>query len=395
MLYPRLRSLAALVPLLLAAVPALTATEIPAISPGPFPAATTNLEVRPHANAKAMFDYMNGKASAEGTQYLTDILVHPAAVPTVHLDVPADPGLYGKLAGTRLPLVLLIVYPTTRDNDRPDYVFPYTETGDRTFTHMQRPGDRPLLADPAARHPLIVMSGGYNTHGLWHLAHLKALAAHGYIVVDIFHGDGRSGLFAGNLALRALGLRAALDHVLQDPDFGPAIDPDRIGATGESAGAHTVLAALGGTDPSGRIPALPDPRVKAAFGVVPFMGGSFGIWPFKMDAWYFGEDHAGLRNVRKPFLAVYGGKDTNVPPEGVEAGVRAMAGPVTAVMLDDEAHLLTDAAHREVRTWELLFFNRWLRGDEPARQQLEQGTSVQGGVQDRVTHRRNSAGAAR
>lgn len=365
--------------------------ELAPVQPGPFPVATTNLEVRPQADAKAMFNFMNGTATSDGLRYLTDILVHPDAVPTVQLDVPADAKLYGKLAGTRLPLVLLIVYPTSRDNARADYAFPYTETGDRTFSHMQQPGDKPLLADPTAKYPLIVLSGGYNTHGLWHLFHLKELASHGYVVVDIFHGDGRSGLFAGNLALRSLGVRAALDYVLQHPDFGAVIDPDRIGATGESAGAHTVLAALGGIDPSGRIPALPDPRVKAAFGLVPFMGGSFGLWPFKMDAWYFGEDYAGLRYVRRPFFAVYGGKDSNVPPGNVEAGVRALSGPTAAVMLDDESHSLTNPAHRDVRTWEILFFDCWLRGDDDARRQLEQGTSVQDGVKDHVSYRHDRA----
>jgi predicted dienelactone hydrolase len=394
MLSPSLRPLAAFACVLSFIFPDLGGTEIPAIAPGPFAVATTNLEVQPQAAAKTMFNYLNGMTTAEGTRYLTDILLHPAAVPTVQLDVPADARLYGPLAGKRLPLVLLIVYPTTRDNARADYVFPYTETGDRTFTHMQQPGYQPLPADPGAKHPVIVMSGGYNTHGLWHLYHLKQLASHGYMVVDIFHGDGRSDLFAGNLALRGLGVRATLDYLEQHPDFGPMIDPDRIGATGESAGAHTVLAALGGTDPSGRLPALPDPRVKAAFGVVPFMGGSFGFWPFKVDAWYFGEDHAGLRSVRRPFFAVYGGKDTNVPPAGVEAGARAMSGPSTTVMLPDEAHLLTDTARLDIHTWEILFFNCWLRNDKTARQQLAQGTTVHGGVSDRVTHRQNSTAQA-
>lgn len=369
--------------------------EIVPVEAGPFAVATTNLEVQPQADAKAMFAFLNGARTADRTPYLTDILVHPDAVPTVQLDVPADAAHYGAFAGQRVPLVLLVVYPTPRDNPRPDYVFPYTETGDRTFTHMQRPGERPLLADPAAKYPLIVLSGGYNTHGLWHLFHLKQLAAHGYIVVDLFHGDGRSQSFAANLALRGLAVRAALDHVLRDPDFGPAIDPARIGASGESAGAHTVLAALGGIDPSGRVPALADPRVKAAVGVVPFMGASFGMWPFKVDAWHFGEDHAGLRDVRRPFLALYGGKDVNVAPAGVEAGVRALGGPALAVRLDDETHSLTEPAHRDVRTWELLFFNAWLRDDAAARRQLEEGTTVTDGTRDRVTYRNATSGPAR
>lgn len=383
------------VALSLLALVGVRAAELPPFEPGPFPVATTNLEVRPQADAKAMFEYMNGAQSSGAAKYLTDILVHPDAVPTVNLEVPADAKVFGPLAGQRLPLVLLVVYPTTRNNPRPDYVFPYTETGDRTFSHMQRPGEAALLAEPGKKYPLIVLSGGYNTHGLWHLFHLKQLAAHGYIVVDIFHGDGRQGAFATNLALRALGVRAALDYVLRDPTFGPAIDAERIGATGESAGAHTVLSVLGGTDPSGRVPVAPDPRVKAAVGVVPFMGGEFGFWPFKVDAWHFGSDHAGLRGVQRPFLALYGGKDSNVPPAGVEAGVRALGGPALAVRLDDEAHLISDAAQRDVRTWELLFFNAWLRDDATARRQLEEGTTVTGGTSDRVTYRSAASGPAR
>jgi predicted dienelactone hydrolase len=272
-------------------------------------------------------------------------------------------------------------------------VFPYTETGDRTFTRMQRPGERPLLADPATKYPLIVLSGGYNTHGLWHLFRLKDLAAHGFIVLDLFHGDGRSGSLPANLALRGLALQRALDYLLADPAFGPAIDAERIGVIGESAGAHTAFAALGGTDPSGRVPAAADPRIKAAVGVVPFLGTSFGFWPFTVDAWHFGENYAGLKKITRPSLALYGGRDTSVTPERVEAGVRALAGPTLAVRLDEEGHLLSDAAQRDARAWELLFFNAWLRGDVAAREQLQRADSVQGGARDRVTYRHLPAAA--
>lgn len=365
--------------------------EVAPAAPGPLAVATTNLEVRPQADAKAMFAYLNGSRGDAGLRYVTDIFVHPEAVPLTHIEVPPDARRYGRLAGMRMPLALLIVYPTTRDNARPDHEFPYSETGDRTLPRMQRPGEKPVFADAAAKYPLIVVSGGYNTHALWHLTHLKELAAQGYIVVDPLHGDGRGGDFAGNLSLRGLALRAAIDHVLGDPDFGPVIDASRIGATGESAGAHTVLAALGGVDPSGRVPAAADPRVRAAVGVVPFMGGSFGVWPFRVDAWHFGADHAGLRGVRRPFLALYGGRDTNVPPESVEAGVRALAGPVLAVRLEDEAHLLSAAAQRDVRAWESLFFAAWLRDDPDARRRWEEAGAMPGGVSDRVTHRRAGA----
>jgi len=279
-------------------------------------------------------------------------------------------------------LVLLIVYPTTQENPRPDYKFPYKETGDALFTHMQQSGEKPILADSAAKYPLIIHSGGYNTHGLWHLWRMKEIAAHGYIVVDMFHGDGRGTSFASNLALRSLELRATLDYVLQHSDFASFIDADRIGANGDSAGGHTIAAALGGIDPSGRIPEGTDPRIKAGVGLVPFLGGASGVWPFKMDMWYFGEDHAGLRRVKRPFLAICGEKDSNVPPEGVAAGVREMAGSTSVIMLDGESHQISSAASSDIRTWEIVFFDAWLRGDATARGKLKTGTSVRGGVND-------------
>jgi dienelactone hydrolase len=388
---PRLsRLLAAALPVLVAAAP-LAAVELDPIGPGPYAVASTNLEVTPRAGVP-MFDFLNGKATARGTEYLTDILAHPAAVPTLTITVPDDPARFGAQAGVRLPVVLCLFYPTSRDNPRPDYAFPYRDTGDRVFPHMQRPGEKPIFADPAARYPLIVVSGGYNTHALWHLEHLKMLASHGYIVADPQHGDGRGATFQGNLALRPIELRATIDYLLHDPDFGPAIDAARIGAAGQSAGGHTVLAALGGTDPDGRIPDAADPRIKAGFGLVPFMGGSIGVWPFKFDAWYFGRDYAGLRRVRVPFFAVYGQKDRNVPPAGVEAGVRALAGPAAAVMLDGETHRLSPAAPSDGYTWEILFFDTWLRGDAGARRKLYSGTSVRGGVNDHKTIQHGAAG---
>ncbi len=360
------------------------AAELEPIGPGPYALATTNLEVTPRADLP-MFDCLNGKMTAARTVYLTDILAHPEAVPTLTIAVPAGGRPFGSIAGRSIPLVLLVMYPTSNDNARPDYVFPYKDTGDSRLPHMQRSGEKPIFATAPAKFPLIVMSGGYNTHAMWHLHQLKMLASHGYVVIDVQHGDGRGPSFEGNLALRVLELRAAIDYALQSPDFAGAIDPARIGVLGESAGGHTILAAMGATDPTGRIATVPDPRIKAGFGLVPFMGGSMGFWPLQIDEWFFGKDHAGLRSVRTPFLAVYGEKDTNVPPEGVEAGVRAMSGPATAVELDGQTHQFNVASQTDVDTWEILFFDAWLKDDATARRKLELGTSVRGGVRDHKT----------
>jgi predicted dienelactone hydrolase len=204
-------------------------------------------------------------------------------------------------------------------------------------------------------------------------------------VADVIHGDGRGASFESNLALRALEVRLALDYLLQQSAFAPAIDPERIGAAGQSAGGHTLLTLMGGQDPKGRIPATADPRIKAGFGLVPFTGRWMGMPPFRVDGWYFGQDFAGLRAMRVPFFAVYGEKDESVPAPSVEAAVGAMPGPATAVKLDGETHSLSNAANNDIYTWELLFFDAWLRGDPVAREKLATGTSVRGGVHDHRT----------
>lgn len=364
--------------------PRLAGDELDPIGLGSFAVGCTNLEVTPRVGVP-MFDFLNGKRSAKETLYLTAILTHPEAVPTLSIHVPSDTSVFAADAGREIPLVLTVFYPTTADNPRPDYSFPYQDTGDKVFPHMQRSGEKPILAETGTKYPLIVISGGYNTHALWHLDHLKALASHGYIVVDPIHGDGRGAGLLGNTALRPIELRATLDYMLERSDFSAAIDPERIGAAGQSAGGHTILALLGGIDPAGKIPNAFDPRIKAGFGVVPFMGGTFGFWPWKLDFWLFGRDHAGLGAVRRPFFGIYGENDHNVPPEGVEEGVRMLGGPATAVRLDGETHRLSDATGSDVYTWELLFFDAWLRGDAAARQRLERGTSVRGGVHDHKT----------
>jgi len=62
-----------------------------------------------------------------------------------------------------------------------------------------------------------------------------------------------------------------------------------------------------------------------------------------------------------------------------------MSGPTTAVMLDGEQHLVSNATSSDIRTWELLFFDAWLRDDATARQKLKSSTSVRGGVNDHKT----------
>jgi predicted dienelactone hydrolase len=347
---------------------------------GPLEVACTNMEVT-IKEAEGMSDHLqgsNGWFSSE--KYLATVMRHPAAARIVKVAVPADKKQYGSRAGSQIPVVTYVVYPTRKDNPRPSYTFPYTNTGDNVFTHMQAPGEKPIFAEAGARYPLIVYSHGYQAHGLWELDRFKRLASHGFIVVSIFHGDGR---FSGpdNVALRPLQFRQVLDQLLADPDFGPAIDSSRIGASGSSFGGMTILSCMGGGT-SGESGCAPDARIKAGFGLVPFTG-AFWARPF-------GKDWASLKGVRVPYLAVYAEADSNVPPDTVLGSIAQCSGDSTAVALPGEKHILSQDAWVDVKTWELLFFNAWLKGDAQALALLQGDTRVRGGVADHKTYHQDA-----
>jgi len=310
-------------------------------------------------------------------RFITSAMADAKASHVIDVKIPEGDPHYGSLAGKTVQVMAYFVYPTTKDNPRPGYTFPYTNTGDNFFTHMHRPGDKPLPAEPGKRLPVIVFSHGYNAHGLWDLDRLKRHAARGYLCVNIFHGDGRFGM-GDNLKLRPIEVRQVIDHLLADPDFGPLVDPERIGVEGASFGGYTLLACLGGRNPEGTH-SDHDPRIKAGLGLVPFT-----------SAWWsnpFGKDWAGLSSVKAPYLAVYAGEDKNVPPETVLGSIARCTGPRMAVCLDGEGHLLSDKAWKDVPTWEMIFWDAWLKDDPVAKSLLEADTSVEGGVNDHVTFR--------
>ncbi|WP_341678471.1 hypothetical protein [Niveibacterium sp. SC-1] len=359
---------------------AAAAKPIPLIAPGPYAVGSSNFEVvEPQV---PIIDYLKGRAGEGETQYVGDLLKHPAAALQFVADmpqVPADaPPPFHAYAGRKLPFAMYVLYPTTADNPRPDYRFPYAETADNLFPHMQRAGEKPLPAQASARYPLILFSHGYEGHGLWDLDHLKFLAAQGYVVASVFYGDGR-GPGEANFGMRPLVLGKALDYLLGHPDFAPMIDAARIGVSGSSFGGYTILTAMGGARVD-LIPSLPDPRIQAGFATVPYVE--------HQGFAYFGKSQAGLQKVTRPFLAVYGEADTVSLPGSVEAGVRQLGGDSVAVALEGEEHILSPRAWPVVYTWETLFFNAWLRGDATAKQQLYGGDSVAGEVANRKTWQR-------
>lgn len=123
------------------------------------------------------------------------------------------------------------------------------------------PPDAPLfLAGKAAEHaamapalnewPLIVLSHGTGGSAMQMAWLGTALARAGYIAAAVNH-PGNNALepyTAEGFVLwweRATDLSEVIDGMLADPEFGPKIDKDRIGAAGFSIGGYTALA-LGG-----------------------------------------------------------------------------------------------------------------------------------------------------
>ncbi|MFG6488494.1 alpha/beta hydrolase family protein [Roseateles sp. BYS78W] len=350
---------------------------------GPYAVGSSCMLSRP-ATAAPMEQYLIGHSQPQGSLYLDQLISDRQATPVIDVKVPEDFPYAGRLAGRSLPVVLTVFYPTPAANPRPDYTFP-DETGWYRLPHMQRPGEAPLFADERARYPLIVHSGGQNTHGLWHIGKLAHLASQGYVVVDVYHGDGRAGGFIEMFALRSLAVRAALDHVLAHPHYADHVDAERIGASGTSAGGLAVLTLLGGVDPAKPGPSLADARIKAAFGTVPFPGFSKTMAREKglpagvnLPIWNFGLDFAGLAAVKRPWFAVSGEQDRNVPAADVLAAARAVGGPAWVVEMKGQTHGFNEAANAETYGWEAAFFDAHLRDDAAARALLRPGAHPAG-----------------
>jgi len=190
--------------------------------------------------------------------------------------------------------------------------------------------DAELVFAPAS-FPLVLLShgtGGMSLQLGWLASYL---ASEGYIVAGISHH--------GNNALepyttqgflryweRAKDLTAVMNLLLADPDLGPRINPDQVGAAGFSLGGYTAIAIAGGVtnirllieafqnsgrDLSKEIPEFPHPaalveefksldrymavadasyrdsRVKSIFAIAPALGEAFsaeGLSPIRIPA---------------------------------------------------------------------------------------------------------------
>jgi hypothetical protein len=210
-------------------------------------------------------DYWEGNPNGNTPRYITDLLADPANTLTVNLAVPNDGGLYGPYVNQTHPYVVLVCYPTSAANIRPDYALP---TGD-VIPHMQTGSQSPVFADAAARYPVLLFSHGLSGSPISgeYINAIRVFASWGYVVVAPFHGDQRFAdikldgfsdfvyavihiqTFIAMQAVRPLSLSLALDAVLTSPQFGAQfaghVDASRIGGFGASLGGESLMLMAG------------------------------------------------------------------------------------------------------------------------------------------------------
>jgi len=99
------------------------ADSIPPFGPGPNPVGCSNVvqDFTRVPMGDSAQDYWEGKGAGSTHRYITDLLADPANVLTVNLAIPNDGGLFGQYAEQSFPYVVLVCYPTSNANARPDF----------------------------------------------------------------------------------------------------------------------------------------------------------------------------------------------------------------------------------------------------------------------------------
>ncbi len=372
------------------------ADSIPPFGPGPNQVGCSNVmqDFSRVPMGDSAQDYWEGNPAGNTQRYITDLLADPANTITVNLTVPDDGGLFGPYATQSFPYVVLVCYPTSIANVRPDYALP---TGD-VVPHMQRGNEAPIFADAAARYPVLLFSHGLTGSPLSgdYVNAVRVFASWGYVVVAPFHADPRFAdirldgfsdyfyallnikQFVAMQSLRPLSLSLALDSVLAGAQFADHVDANKVGGFGASLGGESLLLMAGAQVTTSVGQAYKqvtfDPRLKAAAGYVPYFGQA--AFPA------FGRDQNGLQDITLPFLAISGTADTTADIAATERGFDFLTNTRQLVALTDVEHGFNPAFSDEIFTWSLAFLAGQLSGDPVARATSARMTSVAGGGDD-------------
>lgn len=365
---------------------------------GPYPIACSNVAQdfsRLPAGEPAELSWEGFPRSNGTDRYITDLLTEPNDTLIVRYTPPDDAALFGPWRGQTLTDVVIVCYPTSPANTRPDFPLP----NGKSVPRMQRGNEGPILPD-ARRWPVLAFSHGYGGSPLssGHIEAMGIFASHGYIVVAPFHGDPRYALlsfddisgalsaiaqfdrYTAMQATRPLSMSAALDLVLSHPQWRDRVDPSRIGGFGASQGGETMML-LGGAELTTSIflstkRVTKDDRIRGAVGYVPYFGQQ--ILPA------FGRDNRGVNGVTLPYLAISGTADTTAPISMVEAAMHRLGASRELVALTGIPHGLDPTALDDIFTWSLEWLDAMVKDDRAARARVMRMKQVAGGREDIV-----------
>jgi predicted dienelactone hydrolase len=298
-------------------------------------------------------------------------------------------------------LALAVFYPAGLGDAAPvPFKMPFYVGLDLYKDAAIAPSERP--------YPLIMLSHGRGSNPLLYAWLAQLLASHGYVVAGPYHHQANSydatiAYLANRLWQRPVDISLLITHLLGDPAWGKAIDPERIGVTGHSQGGFTslwiggakvnrdkYLAFQQGWHNNKMVPqflrdALPldpgpaldvaDPRIKAVFSMAPGIVKAFGM------------DEAGLAALKVPTYLTVGARDTQTPAaDNAEFAAKHIPGAELVIIPGKVDHeIFTNecdqegkdefpegcidaegvdraAIHREVGAAALKFFGAYLKG---------------------------------
>lgn len=380
---------------------------VPSVN-GKFPVGCSNVEqdFTRMAVGAAPSDYWEGSPLADGSHYVTELLVSPANALTYPVAVPkaSENDVFGKQGGKQLPHAAIACYPTTASNTRTDYTLP---SGVKV-SKMQRGAEAPLIATNPdvtdGKWPLMVLSHGLAGSPLGddYVQVIARMAAEGYVVFAPFHADARysrihiddvSDAFyvftkyseiAEMESIRPLGLKQGLDYFLSKSEYASRVDQDKIVGFGASLGGMAMMLAQGAKITASWAGAerviVRDNRYKAVVGYVPYSGQPF------LPA--FGDSNGGVRSVRVPYLGIGGTADVVAPISRTSQMIDALSGSKYFVTIEGMPHgfRLQDAP--EIFGWTFMFLNAHLSRDQADRVAFNAVASVPGGSDDRLQIRK-------
>ncbi len=362
--------------LILTVVSMLSAKELDTIPSGPYRTGSSCLFVKegliPQSPEGGV--WLTGGFSQGKETYFADMLAKTSGVFSTTVTLPDDPSL-GAAARRKITTVGVFFYPVDIAHTNADYVLLSARV---PLPSMLKSGELPVFADPDSKYPLIVFSHGYGSDPLVHVGLFKYLASQGYIVLALFHADGR---FDSTLPrevrviARTMSVSAALDTLFTSTDpvtraFAQHVDTNRIAGGGISLGGLTFMIKTGADTKDGY--SSPDPRFKAIFAHYGYLGSpENGIF-----------DKTGLVSANTPSMFIQGDADPVADFQTIKKVLTLKPGANYLIRMENEKHGVGTKFRSDANTWTLLFLNAYLREDKTALQQLKEGKSVKGTGKD-------------